>query len=66
MPPLQKVATKRLVSARDVAELMGCTPETVHDHCRRGLLPAPTVIRGRKYWPRPSIEKWIDSGCKPK
>ena len=56
--------TERLFTARDVAETLGVTAETVLRWTRLGELPAirlPGTARGRLRYRRADIEVWIEA-----
>jgi hypothetical protein len=38
----------RYVTARQLAEMLQCCPQTVRNWCKRGLLPPPLVMGRRK------------------
>ncbi|WP_390895658.1 helix-turn-helix transcriptional regulator [Stieleria tagensis] len=60
--------TKRptlLVTAREVADLIGVTVRTVNRWYETGEMPIPvkTPGGGHRRWKRRDIEIWVDAGC---
>jgi excisionase family DNA binding protein len=56
--------TERLLTARQVAELLGLTAETVLDYTRRGELRGyrlPGTVRGRLRYRKAEVEAWLES-----
>jgi excisionase family DNA binding protein len=56
--------TGRLLTAREVGELLGLSAETVLDYTRRGELPGfrmPGTARGRLRYREADIEAWLES-----
>jgi excisionase family DNA binding protein len=49
----------QLLTAEQVAELIGMTPDYVYALSRRGRIPTITFGRTRRYR-RESIEQWLD------
>ena len=63
-PRVRRVVTGRLLTARQVAELLDVSPETVLRWTRRGELPAvrlPGTKRGRLRFRPDDLEAWIDA-----
>jgi excisionase family DNA binding protein len=55
------VSGDRLLTARDVAELFGVSPETVLRWTRRGDLPGFRLPGGALRYRREELEAWLDS-----
>ena len=53
----------KLLTARDVAQLMGCNPRTVYRMAQMGHMPKEIKIGGMIRWNRLLIEQWIEDGC---
>lgn len=51
--------TERLLTAEDVAELLGVSTSWVYAASRRGELPTVTLGRYRRYRPE-AVEAWIE------
>jgi excisionase family DNA binding protein len=51
--------TGRLLTARQVAELVGVSPETVLRWTRRGELPAIRLPGGRLRYDAAAIDEWL-------
>lgn len=45
----------RMLPAREVRDRFGVSAMTIHRWEKRGILPRPTKINGRNYWPEPAI-----------
>lgn len=54
-----------LISARGVAELIGCCERTVARLEADGLLPKRRQLGGLVRWSRSEIEAWVENGCHP-
>lgn len=68
VPPAVAAAatsTRRLLDARQVAELIGCSWRTVLRLADAGKLPAGLKIGALRRWDAERIEQWIADGCKP-
>jgi excisionase family DNA binding protein len=52
-----------LLSVREVAERLGCSPRHVYRLSDGGLMPRPLKLGALVRWSRKSIEQWIASGC---
>ena len=53
--------TGRLLTARDVAELLGVTAETVLRWTRRGQLPAFKLPGGAVRYREPDVDAWLEA-----
>jgi excisionase family DNA binding protein len=54
---------ERLLTAREVADHLGLSPETVLRYVRRGELPAirlPGTAKGRLRFRREDVEAWLE------
>jgi excisionase family DNA binding protein len=65
--------SQQLLTARQVAALLGVCPETVRRYTERGELPAvrlPGTVRGRLRYRRDDLETWLaeheDGGAGPR
>lgn len=54
-----------MLTKPDLCRLFGRDRLTIARWIKLGTLPAPTVIRGRSYWPRAEIEAFIESRRRP-
>ena len=52
-----------MLTARQVAEVLNCSPRTVRRLGDCGRIPPPVKIGGMVRWPRGTIEKWCAEGC---
>lgn len=52
-------SAKHLLSAKEVARVLGIGERTVWRHRQAGQLPPPLIVGGRTLWHRPDIEEWI-------
>lgn len=50
---------KQLLSAEEVAQVLGIGERTVWRHRQAGRLPPPLAVGGRTLWHRADIEDWI-------
>ncbi|MHB0871640.1 MAG: MerR family transcriptional regulator [Chloroflexota bacterium] len=74
MKSMEETGEPEQYTLRRVAELLGCTPETIRALEKRGRLPKgsePTVdpITGTRYWTREQVEQlkeWNDERTKRK
>ena len=53
-------ASKRLLSAKDLAEMFGVDPKTIHRWRSEKVLPEAIEIRGVVRWHAPVIDRWIE------
>ena len=51
----------RLISTKQVAELIGCNPKTIIRHASNGDFPAPIRLGGRGHprWDTRVVQAWI-------
>jgi len=57
----------RLLSARAVRELCGNVSDmSLWRWVRAGILPPPTKIRGRKFWPESVVQRLVTEGDRPR
>ena len=54
-----------LLSAGDVARLLGCGVRSIWRWSDSGLLPRPLALGRLKRWRRNEIERWAENGCRP-
>jgi excisionase family DNA binding protein len=53
-----------LLTAAEVAQLLGLDPETVRRWASAGQMPAPAMRRPSCVrWSRAQVEEWIAAGC---
>ena len=52
-----------LLTVRDVAEMLNCSPRTVYRLSDSGRMPKPAKLGSLVRWPRQLIERWIEEGC---
>jgi len=52
-----------LLTVRDVARLLNCSPRSVYRLTDSGGMPRPVKLGGLIRWPRQVIETWIAMGC---
>jgi len=52
-----------LIDVRGVAELLHCSPRTVHRLSQNGDMPSPVKLGALVRWDRQRIEQWIAAGC---
>lgn len=53
----------RLLTVRDVAGLLHCSPRTVYRLADSGRMPGPVRLGALVRWPGAVIEQWIAEGC---
>lgn len=54
--------TRELLTAFDVAQLLGRSVSTVYAWSERGILPAPVEYGGRYRWRERDIVAWAEAG----
>lgn len=52
-----------LVSAAELAHLLGISRSTVWSWHASGEIPLPLRIRGATRWRRAEIARWVEAGC---
>ncbi|MEW6744791.1 MAG: helix-turn-helix domain-containing protein [Planctomycetota bacterium] len=62
MEPTLKT-TPLLISARELAELLGVSLRTIWRLESAGKLPESVYLGSSKRWSRQAIEEWIRDGC---
>jgi excisionase family DNA binding protein len=50
-----------LLSACQVASVLGVSLRTTHRWCAEGTLPEPKLISGRRRWVRADLVAWLSS-----
>jgi len=63
--PRQDGSDRLLLSANQVAELLGVSVRTLWRLLSAGKLPAPVRLGGSVRWRNADIRQWIDEGCPP-
>lgn len=53
----------QLLSRSEVADLLGCHPDTVSKMHVEGAMPAATRVGARSKWRRSVIQAWVKAGC---
>jgi prophage regulatory protein len=56
-------ALPRMLTKREVADMLGIVPRTVDRLRILESIPQPVRIGGSVRWPSPVIEAWIAAGC---
>lgn len=54
-----------LLTVREVAALLGCSPRHVYRLSADGRMPAPVSLGALVRWNRNSVQSWIEGGCQP-
>ncbi len=57
------IETRRLLTARQVAERLGCSWRTVYRLADVGELPEGVKVGRLRRWDATEIESWISQGC---
>jgi excisionase family DNA binding protein len=58
-------APPELLTVRQVAAMLGCSPRHVCRLSEDAQMPAPVRIGALVRWNRTAVEQWLASGCKP-
>jgi excisionase family DNA binding protein len=53
----------RMMNVRELAEILRCSPRTVHRLVDAGRAPAPCRLGALVRWSSDAIETWIAAGC---
>jgi excisionase family DNA binding protein len=61
--PLHAVALNTLLTASDVAGIIGCSSRSITRMVDAGLIPEPVRLGKLARWPRQQFEQWIAAGC---
>ena len=61
MNTLEITENERLLSVRDVAELVGCHKNTIWNWSRIGIIPKPLAFGNLTRWKLSEITAWIDN-----
>lgn len=56
---------RRLIDAREVARLLGCSWRTVYRHADAGRIPPGLKLGALRRWDAVELETFIANGCKP-
>lgn len=64
-PLMSNILPEALHKTREVAAALGVHPDTLAAWVRRGLLPAPTRIGGRNFWPDSAVKSLMAGGGAP-
>lgn len=51
--------SEKMLSSRDIAEILQVNPKSVERWARRGEFPAGIVCGRLRRWPRSLLERWI-------
>ena len=54
---------KLLLTATEVAQLVGLSDKQIHRLNDRGDIPRPVRVGGSVRWRTSELEDWVDSGC---
>jgi DNA-binding transcriptional MerR regulator len=57
--------SKKLLPTRALCERYDIVDRTIDRWVEQGILPAPTIINNRRYWPEDEIEKRERAGMHP-
>lgn len=57
--------TRRLLTAKQVADILGCNWRTIYRLADMGEMPMGVKIGGLRRWDSAEMEAWIDNGSKP-
>jgi excisionase family DNA binding protein len=64
-PPPFQPASRRLIDAREVARLLGCSLRTVFRLADGGHIPRGVKVGSLRRWDLRQIEDFIAGGCLP-
>ena len=56
-------ARPALLTAKEVAQLLSCSPRTVYRLADSGRIPPPVRLGALVRWSRRALEDWIADGC---
>ena len=59
----EPATTPLLVSAKQVAGLLGVSLSSLWAYHASGRVPMPVKVCGRTMWVREEIESWVRGGC---
>lgn len=63
---IEAIAPRRqLLTARQVAERLGCSWRTIYRNADMGLMPFGVKIGAMRRWDADELDSWIEDGCKP-
>jgi len=69
-PPQSQVASSvsgeeppAMLTVKDVAALLACSPRHVCRLVEAGRLPRPVKLGALVRWPRAAMESWVAAGC---
>jgi excisionase family DNA binding protein len=54
-----------LLDVKAVAQMLDCSSRHIYRLVDDGRMPAPVRLGALVRWPRPVIEEWIATGCRP-
>ncbi|WLD13111.1 helix-turn-helix transcriptional regulator [Planctellipticum variicoloris] len=57
--------TAALLTVRQVAELLVCSPRHVYRLSDAGRMPRPVRLGGLIRWQKSEIDAWLAAGCPP-
>lgn len=55
-----------LLAAALAARFLGLSRSAFYRLDKVGLVPRPVRLGKLKYWPRPELRRWVESGCPPR
>lgn len=62
-PRQQDPRTGKLLSVREVAALLNCSPRSVYRLSDAGRMPAPVKLGALVRWDPAAIDEWVSAGC---
>jgi excisionase family DNA binding protein len=57
--------SRRLIDAKEVGRLLGCSWRTIYRHADSGRIPPGVKLGALRRWDYAEIQGFIGSGCKP-
>lgn len=57
------ISPRRLIDAKQLGKLLGCSERHVYRMADEGLLPWGTKLGRLRRWDLSEIEEWIAAGC---
>ena len=56
---------RQLLTAKQVAERLGCSWRTIYRNADMGAMPFGVKIGALRRWDAAELDSWIEGGCKP-